>query len=408
MKDGSAKAMSGSSSTRRSLKIAILTSGRFHVLDLARELVALGHDVTFYSLLPPSRLTARRLDAKRGVWLGWGAGPFYALDRVGQRTRSFSFAADLTRRAIARTAALRLRQCDVFIGMSGMSLAALREAKRRFGAVTFLERASQHIVAQTTLLGLPVDSPIVRREIQEYEICDYLSIPSQHVLDSFTSKGLSKRKLIMNPLGVGLEEFPWSVWARTTDAPLRVIFVGNWSYQKGADIIERVAERFEMMEFVHVGPAERSTIRASERITSYDPVPQSDLKRWYADSDVLVLPSRQDGFGMVLTQALASGCHVIASDKTGGPDLAGLIADNNQITIIPTNDADALENALRHLETNRTQLREQRQKVPLWREKLSWAAYAKRYEAVVLQATEHTANEPQRPRATRESMGEET
>ena len=37
--------------TRR-LRIAIATAGRFHVLDLARELNALGYAVDFYSYVP--------------------------------------------------------------------------------------------------------------------------------------------------------------------------------------------------------------------------------------------------------------------------------------------------------------------------------------------------------------------
>src|SRR5271168_495340 len=43
---------------RRRLRIAIATAGRFHVLDLARELHALGHHVSFYSYVPRAR--ARR------------------------------------------------------------------------------------------------------------------------------------------------------------------------------------------------------------------------------------------------------------------------------------------------------------------------------------------------------------
>jgi hypothetical protein len=31
------------------MRVAIMTAGRFHVLDLARELAALGHEVAFYS-----------------------------------------------------------------------------------------------------------------------------------------------------------------------------------------------------------------------------------------------------------------------------------------------------------------------------------------------------------------------
>ena len=40
--------------TRR-IRVAIATAGRFHVLDLARELNALGYAVDFYSYVPKSR-----------------------------------------------------------------------------------------------------------------------------------------------------------------------------------------------------------------------------------------------------------------------------------------------------------------------------------------------------------------
>ena len=47
----------------RGRRIAIATAGRFHVLDLARELAALGHEVRFYSMLPPSRTASFGLQA---------------------------------------------------------------------------------------------------------------------------------------------------------------------------------------------------------------------------------------------------------------------------------------------------------------------------------------------------------
>ena len=39
----------------KKLRIVIASVGRFHVLDLARELHAIGHDVTFISIVPKWR-----------------------------------------------------------------------------------------------------------------------------------------------------------------------------------------------------------------------------------------------------------------------------------------------------------------------------------------------------------------
>lgn len=49
----------------RRLGIGIATSGRFHVLHLARDLAALGHSVVFYSMLPHSRVNDGGLDCEQ-------------------------------------------------------------------------------------------------------------------------------------------------------------------------------------------------------------------------------------------------------------------------------------------------------------------------------------------------------
>lgn len=51
------------------------------------------------------------------------------------------------------------------------------------------------------------------------------------------------------------------------------------------------------------------------------PVPQARLRLLMSRSHVLVLPSIEDGFGMVLNQAMACGCPIIATTNTGGSDL---------------------------------------------------------------------------------------
>jgi glycosyltransferase involved in cell wall biosynthesis len=41
---------------------------------------------------------------------------------------------------------------------------------------------------------------------------------------------------------------------------------------------------------------------------------RTEINRYYAASDVLVVPSREESFGLVTTEALSQGCQVICSD----------------------------------------------------------------------------------------------
>ena len=75
-------------------------------------------------------------------------------------------------------------------------------------------------------------------------------------------------------------------------------------------------------------------------------VPQSELKSLMSKSHVMVLPSIEEGFGMVLAQAMACGCPVIASQNTGAEDL---YHDGDAGFIVPVRDTDALTQRLQQL-----------------------------------------------------------
>jgi glycosyltransferase involved in cell wall biosynthesis len=72
-------------------------------------------------------------------------------------------------------------------------------------------------------------------------------------------------------------------------------------------------------------------------------VPQAELKNIMSRSSVLVLPSIEDGFGMVMAQSMACGSPVIASSNTGGEDL---FKDGEEGYIVPIRDVDALAERL--------------------------------------------------------------
>ena len=192
------------------MKIVIATTGRFHVLDLARELAALGHDVAFFSILPKQRTQRFGLpsQAHRGL-LPWLA-PLLAVQRYGGRVLSQAVNPWVLR-AADRLIAHRLEPCDVFIGMSGVCVESARLARERYGAKIFIERGSRHILSQKAILddikrlspaAQSVPDYAVRLHMASTELADVVVVPARHTADSFIDHGFPAERLFRNPYGV--------------------------------------------------------------------------------------------------------------------------------------------------------------------------------------------------------------
>jgi glycosyltransferase involved in cell wall biosynthesis len=367
------------------MRVAILTSGRFHVCDLARELAACGHEVDFYSLVPPWRTARYGLPRECNRWVAPLLAPAYGA-MLATRTTSFGHLGNW-----ALTASLDLvvsqvlRPCDVLIGMSSMTLRTMEVARKKFGAKVFIERGSRHIVSQRDILEAmpgagkgpdPVPYWAIARELAEYELCDRVVVPSHHAHESFVEQGIPERKLFKNPYGVDLEMFP------PTPAPSgepTTLMVGGWSLQKGVDVLVDAWRKNGTGRLVHVGGVGDAPLPSDAGFTHHDPVPQERLVDHYRKAHVFALTSRQDGFGMVISQALACGLHAVCSDMTGGPDAGELVDDPSAVTVVPSEDVNALASALAVAHDRAARMTGER-RFP-GRERLSWKAYGERYDA---------------------------
>jgi glycosyltransferase involved in cell wall biosynthesis len=85
-----------------------------------------------------------------------------------------------------------------------------------------------------------------------------------------------------------------------------------------------------------------------DRVDFPGPRTGADLDRSYAAADLLVLPSRAETYGMVLTEALARGVPVVAAEVGGVAEAVGHGADGLRPgLLIPPDDSAALGAALR-------------------------------------------------------------
>jgi len=367
------------------MRIAIATNGRFHVADLARELAGLGHEVTFYSAVPPKRL--RRYTGPQ-VRLRWNLGitGSAAVSRWWD-TKVHRFEANQVYLPLLDLWVSRvLEPCDVFIGMSGMFVYALATARQRYGAKIVLERSSHHILSQREILAAAPNAArvksvrdwIVRRELVGYELADLIATPSTVTLQTFVDHGVPPTRLFRNPFGVDLTTF-----APTPRPPAntrRILMVGTWSYRKGCDVLTEAWRRLDPpVELLHVGSVFDCPLPNSPNFRHIDPVPQRELPRFYAEANVFVLASREEGLAMVLAQALGCGLRVVCTLPTGGGDLPELFGEPGCVTVVPSDEPSDLASALTEALAAPVRVAQSEQ-AQAAAARVSWTAYAQRYE----------------------------
>jgi sugar transferase (PEP-CTERM/EpsH1 system associated) len=111
-----------------------------------------------------------------------------------------------------------------------------------------------------------------------------------------------------------------------------------------------------------------------------------DMPRVYKALDVLVLPSLFEGMPMVLLEAMASGCPVVATDVGG---VRELIAHGVSGSVVEPKNAPKLgEELIRLLEDEEMRLRYVTNGLRTVRERFSIASMTKRYERLYLRESE--------------------
>lgn len=252
-----------------------------------------------------------------------------------------------------------VRASDVFMAMSGIGLYA-RRAAREFGAFTVCDRGSTHIQFQDDILaeeyGLwgssyeHIPGSLVEKETAEYAEADLVVAQSSFAYRSFLAAGFPQERLTWVSPGVSPDEF--APKSRTDDV-FRVLFVGQLGLRKGIQYLIQAINLLKgsKMEFVFAGTMMPETSRlfaiAEGRFRYVGrPRTKEELRELYSQSSVFVLPSIEDGFGLVMTEAMACGVPVIASTNTGGPDV---IEEGRDGFVIPIRSAEALADRISFL-----------------------------------------------------------
>jgi glycosyltransferase involved in cell wall biosynthesis len=159
--------------------------------------------------------------------------------------------------------------------------------------------------------------------------------------DNIAEWNLHNIAVIPNPLSFNPER-------SSTLENKRVIAVGRQSYQKGYDRLLKswqiVNQRFPDWELHIYGkynaaeqlPAMAAELKIEQTVRFFEPVKNIEDK--YLDASIFVLSSRFEGFGMVLTEAMACGVPCVSYDCPCGP--ADIISDGVDGYLVPNGDVN--------------------------------------------------------------------
>ena len=243
--------------------------------------------------------------------------------------------------------------------MPGQALATFRAA-RHHGITPVLNHASGPVRQQLALVreeyrraGVEparhhgFDAAYFARENEEYALAGYHCVASNIVRRQLVADGVPSDRIWVVPYGADTETFYPPEKSGGRDGT-KIVFAGQLSLRKGLRIAFPAVEharRHAPFHFHLYGPTSseiRSTLApwtAASWVHLHGPAPQKQLAEVFRSAAMLVLPSFEEAFGLVIVQALNCGLPCIVSDRVGAGDL---IEHRRNGSIVPAGDSSAL------------------------------------------------------------------
>ena len=170
------------------------------------------------------------------------------------------------------------------------------------------------------------------------------------------------------PYGIDTSKFTAPVRPLQAAGPLRLIFLGRLDdLPKGIMLLPAILKKAGNLgvnyvcDILGTGPDEEKLKKAMHDselqscVSFQGQVLPQEVPRWLASADIFLMPSRFEGFGLSLVEAMAAGCVPIATKLSGITDM--IVADGVSGFLCPMGEAEAFAEKISWLSRHPDQLR---------------------------------------------------
>ncbi len=360
------------------MKIALSSGGRFHSIEIAKQLNRLKVDFTLYSgTTIPKEIPRDKVHSYRGIPL-----ISFALRQVAFSERARRKITSLSDDLFDKTVASRIStDVDIFHGFSVYSLYTMRELKKKSVAKIVIDRGSAPVQEYNTIVEAEYnrlgkhyywpDQTSIKKQDNEYSEADFILSPSSYVTDSLIKHKLSDREKIFDlPYGA-----PQVVKKEPKPEKFRVLFIGGAGIAKGLHYLIDAFSKLDCKnaELLVVGKIESDfPMKKANNVKFIRKLVGPALEEAFLSSSVLVLPSLSDGWGMVVTEAMAHGLPVIVSENSGVKDI---VEQDKNGFIVPIKNSKSIQEKIQLLCDNPSKARHMGKNAKLTAAKNSWDKY---------------------------------
>ncbi len=183
-------------------------------------------------------------------------------------------------------------------------------------------------------------------------------------------------------------------WNIPADAPVALFCAKLQSWKRPGDLLEAFARANvagSHLVFAGDGPLHgeleqrAKSLGLTDRVHFLGFVNQSGLPAVYVASDLLVLPSDYEPFGLVVNEAMICGCPAVVSDRVGAK--YDLVREGITGSVFPCGEVEALAGTIRSLLTDRTRLARMsaaaRERLKSWTPEMNVQAFVETVESAV-------------------------